>query len=158
GRNALAGAVIIRTQDPTWDWTGKARAFVQGSDIGGAYTVSAAGGGPIINDVLAFRVAVERSEDNGFVRNPLKGGVRADFNDTWRARAKFLGEPNDGSRSLSTSAYSDAKVAAAVSDRQSIGANGYVNRGAVVAGSESLRRSMTNVPDYNHNKGYYASW
>ena len=139
GRNALAGAVIIRTEDPTFDWTGKARALWQVSEIGVGYTLSAAGGGPIIDDVLAFRVAVERSEDNGNYKNPLQGGTGADFNDHWQGRAKLLFRPNDSFRSLLTFSYSEADVASAVSDRQSRDENGYANIGDVVPGSESLR-------------------
>ncbi len=158
GRNALAGAVIIRTEDPTFDWTGKARALWQVSEIGVGYTLSAAGGGPIIDDVLAFRVAVERSEDNGNYKNPLQGGTGADFNDHWQGRAKLLFRPNDSFRSLLTFSYSEADVASAVSDRQSRDENGYANIGDVVPGSESLRTEWKNVPDFNKNKSYQTAW
>lgn len=59
GRNALAGAVIIRTTDPTYDWTGKARLLLTDKD--GQRRASAAIGGPLIADQLAFRLAGEVS-------------------------------------------------------------------------------------------------
>lgn len=158
GRNALAGAVVIRTQDPTFEWGGKARAFWQTSDIGSAYTLSAAGGGPIIDDVLAFRVAAERSEDNGFYKNPLQGGTGADFNDHWQGRAKLLFTPNSSFRSLLTYSYSEAQVASAKSDRQARDANGYTNLGVVIPGEESRRLDWTNAPDFNKNTSYQTSW
>jgi iron complex outermembrane receptor protein len=72
GRNALAGAIIIKTADPTFDWTGKARAMI--TDQTGQYRFAAALGGPIIDDVLAFRVAGEISRGDGLIKNSLTGG------------------------------------------------------------------------------------
>ena len=73
GRNALAGAVIIRTNDPTYTPEGQARALALTSDEGDEYAVGVAYGGPIIDDRLAFRVALERRESDGFVSNPVTG-------------------------------------------------------------------------------------
>ncbi|MET3528331.1 TonB-dependent receptor [Phenylobacterium koreense] len=66
GRNALAGSVIIRTQDPTWTWSGIARALVSDED---ERTFSIAGGGPIVADQLAFRLAYQDRDADGFIRN-----------------------------------------------------------------------------------------
>jgi len=67
GRNALAGAVIIRTADPTYQWTGKARA--QMTDKAGERRLGAAIGGPIIADQLAFRLAGELVRSDGLIFN-----------------------------------------------------------------------------------------
>lgn len=67
GRNALAGAIVVRSQAPTPNWDFKAR--TQFTDNGGRQ-FSAAGGGPIIEDELAFRLAVDDSYADGFIYNP----------------------------------------------------------------------------------------
>ncbi len=54
GRNALAGAIILKTADPSFDWRGKARAMI--TDADGERRFAAAVGGPIFDDVRAFRV------------------------------------------------------------------------------------------------------
>ena len=69
GRNALAGAVVIRTQEPTWDWSARGRVLL--SDAGDR-SVAVAGGGPIVADQLAFRIAVEDRESDGFIYNTTR--------------------------------------------------------------------------------------
>lgn len=69
GRNALAGAVVIRTQEPTWDWAARGRVLL--SD-GGDRSVAVAGGGPIVADQLAFRIAVEDRHSDGFIYNTTR--------------------------------------------------------------------------------------
>lgn len=67
GRNALAGAVIIRTTDPTYEWSGRARLLMTDKD--GQRRAGAAIGGPIIDGQLAFRIAGEITRADGLVRN-----------------------------------------------------------------------------------------
>jgi iron complex outermembrane receptor protein len=67
GRNALAGAVIIRTADPGYAWTGRARLMM--ADKTGERRVGAAFGGPIIADQLAFRLAGEIARSDGLISN-----------------------------------------------------------------------------------------
>ena len=69
GRNALAGAVVIRTQEPTWDWSARGRVLL--SDAGDR-SVAVAGGGPIVADQLAFRIAVEDRKSDGFIYNTTR--------------------------------------------------------------------------------------
>lgn len=69
GRNALAGAVVISTQEPTWDWSARGRVLL--SD-GGDRSVAVAGGGPIVADQLAFRIAVEDRHSDGFIYNTTR--------------------------------------------------------------------------------------
>ncbi len=157
GRNALAGAIIIRTQDPTYEWTGKARAIWLSSDNGDEYSVSYALGGPIVDDVLAFRIAGERRESDGFVSNVVLGEEGADFNDQWQGRVKLLFEPSHNISSLFTFNYNETLVADRVSDRRSRDANGFVNFSDVVPGNEFLRQSFVDEPDFNSNKSYHYS-
>ena len=156
GRNALAGAIIIRTADPTFTWEGKTRVIGLTADGGDEFAVSGALGGPIIDDVLAFRVSGERRESDGFVSNPITGGK--DFDDQWTGRVKLLFTPSPDIRSLLTYAYVDVDVANRVSDRRSRGADGFVNFLDVVPGNEFNRETFINVPDSNRNIQHNVSW
>lgn len=62
GRNALAGAVVLRSNDPTNDWDG--RALVSAGNQNGR-RIAVAGGGPIIADLAAFRLSFDRNDLDG---------------------------------------------------------------------------------------------
>lgn len=91
GRNALAGAVIINTTDPGFDWTGKARLLM--SKEGGQRRASIAIGGPVITDQVAFRLVGERSHADGLIRNVTKSGD-ADRQGSETLRGKILFTPH----------------------------------------------------------------
>ncbi|MGD8327144.1 MAG: TonB-dependent receptor [Sphingomonadales bacterium] len=103
GRNALAGAIYIRTQDPDYEWDFKARGEVGNND---AFQGALALGGPIVDDVLAFRVSGSWRESDGFVRNTLLDEP-ADKREQQTARIKFLFEPADNLRIISTTTYNE---------------------------------------------------
>ncbi len=89
GQNALAGAVVIRTQDPTFDWDARARLlWSDPSDR----RVAFAGGGPLIADELAFRVSVEDRDFDGFTDN-ITRHTGEDAVDSTLARARLLWTP-----------------------------------------------------------------
>lgn len=104
GRNALAGAIIVRTKDPTYDWSGSARAEIAEY---GTRRYAIAGGGPIVDDTLAFRVAVDFRETDGFVTNPTLGRDDVDSDETVNVRAKLLWEPTERLSALFTYIYSE---------------------------------------------------
>ncbi|WP_162888127.1 TonB-dependent receptor [Sphingomonas mesophila] len=56
GRNSIAGAIYVRTRSPAFEWEGAARAM---SDNRGGRQASAMVGGPLVEDALAFRLAVD---------------------------------------------------------------------------------------------------
>lgn len=91
GRNALAGSIILKTADPSFDWRGKARAMI--TDADGEYRLAAAIGGPIIDDVLAFRVAGELARGDGLIKNSFSGGDYARSNSEV-VRTKLLFTPS----------------------------------------------------------------
>jgi iron complex outermembrane recepter protein len=91
GRNALAGAVIIRTADPTFHWTGKARLLLTDKD--GQRRAGAAVGGPLIDDQLAFRLAGEVSRADGLIRN-VTVGTDGDKRESETIRGKLLFTPS----------------------------------------------------------------
>jgi outer membrane receptor protein involved in Fe transport len=90
GRNALAGAIILKTADPSFDWHGKARAMI--TDADSEYRLAAAVGGPIVDDRLAFRIAGELARGDGFIKNRFAGGNYARTNSE-AVRAKLLFTP-----------------------------------------------------------------
>lgn len=90
GRNALAGAIIIRTADPTYHWTGKARALM--TDKAGERRLGGAVGGPIVADQLAFRVAAEVVRSDGLIFNTTTN-KDADRRESETFRGKLLFTP-----------------------------------------------------------------
>jgi iron complex outermembrane receptor protein len=88
GRNALAGAVIIRTADPTYDWTGRVRLLLSGKN--GERRAGAAIGGPLVDGQIAFRLAGEIAREDGLIDNVTlhtKGDQRA--SETLRGKLLF---------------------------------------------------------------------
>ncbi|MEM1147711.1 MAG: TonB-dependent receptor [Pseudomonadota bacterium] len=91
GRASLAGAIIVNTADPTYDWNGRSRAIYTTEEERTSF--AAAIGGPIIADQVAFRLAAETSESDGFTFNPVLNEP-ADPIETQSFRGKLLVEPN----------------------------------------------------------------
>lgn len=89
GENSLAGAIIISTQDPTMDWSWKTRAIWSDPND---RRLSFAGGGPLIADELAFRVAVEKRDFDGFTKNITRNDME-DSVDSLVTRLKLLWNP-----------------------------------------------------------------
>lgn len=105
GQNALAGAIILHSTDPTMDWSGRARALLSDpSDI----RVAFAGGGPIVTDELAFRVSAERRDFDGYIHNPTRG-TGEDAAESTSGRAKLLWTPRaiDGLAARLTLSHED---------------------------------------------------
>lgn len=117
GRNAIGGVVAVKTADPTFDWSGKARA-VGGEDRVRQY--SGALGGPIVPDVLAFRVAADWRTERSYVDfTPYTARARGlsselkQIDDPSRFRSlvlrgKLLFTPSSDIRALVTVSHTDA--------------------------------------------------
>lgn len=105
GRNALAGAVVLRSKDPIFDYEFKARAEYGSRDtFGGAAAVNI----PVVEDVLAFRISAQHKETDGFVDGPTLGVDNYDFDEATTIRAKALFEPTDRLRFVLGGTYSDS--------------------------------------------------
>ncbi|MEM8596920.1 MAG: TonB-dependent receptor [Pseudomonadota bacterium] len=92
GRNALAGAIVIRSADPTYDLAFKARGDVAARDtVGGAFAANL----PLIDETLAFRVSAEHQRTDGWVTNPTLGVDDYDFREQTTVRAKLRFDPAD---------------------------------------------------------------
>lgn len=91
GRNAIAGAIFVRTRDPTWNWEARAR-LLAGNERTRQGSVLLSG--PILDDQLAFRFAgdLRRSRTSSEIaqRDP---GADPDSDDYDMARLKLLAEP-----------------------------------------------------------------
>lgn len=99
GRSALAGAVVVRTTDPTPEWDFRSRVAMGSNNT---WTTAVAGGGPLVQDRLAFRISGELTGTDGETYNRTQDDDRWDFDrhDTWRAKLAWT--PNDDYRALLT--------------------------------------------------------
>lgn len=92
GRNAIAGAIIVNTKNPTWDFEGAGRVALGSYD---QREYSGAVSGPIIDNQLAFRLSADiRSRDDAvdFTGYPaIEDPGR--YQNIW-LRGKLLFEPN----------------------------------------------------------------
>ena len=103
GRNALAGAIYIRTRDPEFDYDFRARAEIAEEET---YQISAAGGGAIIDDRLAFRLSGDYRESDGFITNTFLGEP-ADATELSNIRGKLLFTPTEDIRIVTTTTYAE---------------------------------------------------
>lgn len=90
GRNALSGAILAYTADPSYEWSAKARVQAATEEV---LNASFAVGGPIIEDQLAFRVSYDQQELNTGQKE-VSTGLDQQFYDIYTARGKLLFEPN----------------------------------------------------------------
>lgn len=108
GRNALAGAIVISTNDPTYDVEGRFRAtYARFDEIQLAGALS----GPIVEDQVAARLAVDYQHSDGFILN-VPSDRLLNGRESILVRGKVLIEPNalpDFSTKF-TFDYSDATV------------------------------------------------
>ncbi|MEM1196441.1 MAG: TonB-dependent receptor [Pseudomonadota bacterium] len=89
GRNALAGAIVIQSADPEYEFGGKARVII-GNENNRQY--SAAVTGPIIADQVAFRMSADYRELDFGVTNQIFD-TRTRFQEALTLRGKLLVEP-----------------------------------------------------------------
>lgn len=90
GRNSIAGAIVLQSKKPTFDWEGAARVRV--AEFGTVQTAGAISG-PIFEDQVAFRLSVDSQETDGFVRDGLSDDT-LDFRENLTLRSRFLIEPD----------------------------------------------------------------
>ncbi|WP_339481299.1 TonB-dependent receptor [Pseudomonas sp. RL_5y_Pfl2_73] len=116
GRNSLAGAVVIRTKNPTFEPSFSAQTNVGNYGERGA---AVAGGGSIVDDKIAGRIAVDYGEGDGYIRNTT---LNEDANPrrTSNTRGKLLILPNDDTDVLLTYAHSEHRQG----DRSTMRVNG----------------------------------
>lgn len=106
GRNALAGAVNVRTKNPSFEWTAHTRVSYDSLD---SPRYSAAFGGPLIDDVFAFRFAVDHQRSDGYIENPTLNDDAYGGNKNTLFRGKLLFQPtaSDDLSALITLSHSE---------------------------------------------------
>lgn len=103
GRNALAGAIYVRTQDPSYESDFRLRMEAGEYDT---YQLAAAGGGTLIEDTLAWRVSAQQRSSEGFIDNVFLNEP-ADASELTSGRLKLLWEPTADISVISTTSYTD---------------------------------------------------
>lgn len=92
GRNSIAGAIFVETNDPTFEWEGRGRLV-----LGNYATRHATGAvsGPIASDQLAFRLSgdLRRSNTASKITNAAEG-IDPNRDDSQLIRLKLLAEPD----------------------------------------------------------------
>jgi len=105
GRNSLAGAVVIQTKNPTFVPSLSAQANTGNyGESGGAL----AGGGAIVDDKIAGRIAVDYQDGDGYIDNVALDND-ANPTRTYNARGKLLILPNDDLDVLLTYAHGESR-------------------------------------------------
>jgi len=92
GRNAIAGTVAIKTKDPTYHTEAGGRVIL-GDESTRRYSAYASG--PLIDNQLAFRFAVDRQERESYVEMNSFGDVDPEEVKSTTLRGKLLIEPDD---------------------------------------------------------------
>ena len=109
GRNSIAGAIIVTTADPTFDWQSKWRA-IHGSAA--TWQGSAVVSGPILGEQLAFRATVDfrRSRASSDIGDNMRG-ADPDKDRYGNLRMKFLVRPDalPGTKVTATLAHSQSR-------------------------------------------------
>ena len=102
GRNAIAGAIVMTTKDPSFEWES---AIKGGFGNQHASQLAAMASGPLIDEQLAFRVSVDRQRRRSDIDLPAYTPVGDPREvQTTNARAKLLLNPA-GLRELTTKCW-----------------------------------------------------
>jgi len=92
GRNAIGGAILITTRQPTSTPEYRIRASAaQGDD----FIVAASASGPVKDDKLLYRAALRVQDRDGQLQNTYLDNQYVDFKESASARAQLLYEPTD---------------------------------------------------------------
>jgi len=92
GRNSIAGAIFVYTNDPTYEWEGRARLIHGNFDT---WQGSAAVSGPIVDGQLAFRMSgdARTGRTASKVVDSVVVGADPNRDRYWNVRARLLTEP-----------------------------------------------------------------
>ena len=106
GRNALAGAIVLRTADPEYRTGFRGRVRLGNA---AARQVSGVANVPLVEGRAALRVAFDRREGDGFVSAPTRGEDDYDGRTAETLRAKLRFDPTPRLRGLLTVARTDSR-------------------------------------------------
>lgn len=92
GRNAIGGAILITTKNPSDEQEIKIRV---GADSGPGYKIQASASGPLgSSSDWKYRAAVSYKDTDGYINNPFLGEEADPYKDV-SARIKLLYQPSD---------------------------------------------------------------
>lgn len=146
GRNALAGAVVVSTREPTREWELRTRAIFAQRD---GRELGIAGGGPL-SESFAFRLGGSFENDDGFITHQPDGD-----RDFARAQKSLL----RGKLAFTPSGWRGFDSLLTVSANRSTGQPDY-NQESGEAGSDPAQRrtSTVNEPTGDLVRSGQASW
>ena len=104
GRNTLAGAILIDTNDPVYQTEAAARIGYGTQD---SRKISGMVNTNVIDDMLAVRITADYQSADGFNDNPTLGIDDQAFSRNKNFRGKILFEPTSGFSNLLTFTYAD---------------------------------------------------
>ena len=90
GANTQAGAIIIRTNEPEFVNSGQARLRVGNYNT---YEAAIAQGGAVVDNVLAYRLALQHKSSDGYTTNPILNDDKWDSSKELNGRMKLLWQP-----------------------------------------------------------------
>lgn len=98
GSSAIAGAIVINTNDPTFDSESAVRAGLERYKNGNLkYNLAAMSSGPLINNELAYRIAIDETKGKGWLNYDTSGYSEDHPNlsksDSLNLRGKLLWQP-----------------------------------------------------------------
>lgn len=167
GRNALAGAIYITTNDPGFEWESGLRArYASGQDSDLAALI----GGPI-TEKLAFRLTVEKHDLGGFVYDPTLRR-NAQFQDDLQLRGKLLWEPAANLKVRVNGSYADIRRYDSPSDTRVPATSGFlppspsttlnVEQGIAGVAPGDRRVTYADIQGFDHDKvglgGVFVDW
>lgn len=92
GRNAIGGAVLITTRQPTTDPEYNLRlSAAEGQD----FTVAASASGPVTDDTLRYRASARLQDRKGQLKNAYLDNEEVDFKEAVSFRGQLLYKPTD---------------------------------------------------------------
>lgn len=108
GRNSIAGAIVVKTADPSFDWQGKARAIggEQSQKVG-----SLAVSGPLVDNLLAFRLSGDYQTSDASVKyTPYAQDDDPGLYRSETLQGKLLFTPTESIRSVLTIGMFEGKA------------------------------------------------
>ena len=92
GRNAIGGAVLVSTRQPTADPEYRFRvAAAEGND----FTIAASASGPLSDESLLYRVSLQFQDRDGQLENAYLGNQKVDFKKSGTFRGRLLYKPTE---------------------------------------------------------------
>ncbi len=147
GRNALAGAIVMQTQTPSYEWSGKARI---GVGEYGKRELAAAIGGELVENQLAFRLSGEKNDFDGFVDN-ITQGTTSDFSNNETYRGTLLYQPENHEEFEARLSFAKYKTDIGVLITKSPVEDQYNNR---ITDFDEKTHSFTDTDLYSLNLSY----